>query len=87
MFIVMLANLILRSKIDKHNPLYFRYASRVRSIVNDPSKNVSSKEVARLKKLVAYWKEQAGQRGEEEDAEEIQEERTPKNKSDIRHSM
>lgn len=63
------------------------YASRVRSIVNDPSKNVSSKEVARLKKLVAYWKEQAGQRGEEEDAEEIQEERTPKNKSDIRHSM
>ncbi|KAJ6417450.1 hypothetical protein OIU84_003214 [Salix udensis] len=26
------------------------YASRVRSIVNDPSKNVSSKEVARLKK-------------------------------------
>ncbi|KAK4256620.1 hypothetical protein QN277_006323 [Acacia crassicarpa] len=33
------------------------YASRVRSIVNDPSKNVSSKEVAGLKKLVAHWKE------------------------------
>lgn len=63
------------------------YASRVRSIVNDPSKNVSSKEVARLKKLVGYWKEQAGQRGDEEDVEEIQEERTPKNKSDSRHSM
>ncbi|GJU00458.1 kinesin-like protein KIN-14E [Tanacetum coccineum] len=30
------------------------YASRVRSIVNDPSKNVSSKEVAKLKKLLAY---------------------------------
>ncbi|KAF2291659.1 hypothetical protein GH714_027938 [Hevea brasiliensis] len=32
---------------------------RVRSIVNDPSKNVSSKEMTRLKKLAAYWKEQA----------------------------
>ncbi|KAI3462271.1 hypothetical protein Pfo_018934 [Paulownia fortunei] len=63
------------------------YASRVRSIVNDPSKNVSSKEVARLKKLVAYWKEQAGQRGDDEDLEEVQEERTPKNKNDNRHSM
>ncbi|XP_057809328.1 kinesin-like protein KIN-14E [Salvia miltiorrhiza] len=63
------------------------YASRVRSIVNDPSKNVSSKEVARLKKLVAYWKEQAGQRGEDEELEEIQEEQTPKSKSDNRHSM
>ncbi|KAL1566700.1 Kinesin-like protein KIN-14E [Salvia divinorum] len=63
------------------------YASRVRSIVNDPSKNVSSKEVARLKKLVAYWKEQAGQRGEDEELEEIQEEQTSRNKSDSRHSM
>lgn len=69
------------------DPLYLRYASRVRSIVNDPSKNVSSKEVARLKKLVAYWKEQAGQRGEDEELEEIQEEQTPKSKSDNRHSM
>ncbi|KAK6127578.1 hypothetical protein DH2020_038696 [Rehmannia glutinosa] len=63
------------------------YASRVRSIVNDPSKNVSSKEVARLKKLVAYWKEQAGQRGDDEDLEEVQEERTTKDKTDSRHSM
>ncbi|XP_042014112.1 kinesin-like protein KIN-14I [Salvia splendens] len=63
------------------------YASRVRSIVNDPSKNVLSKEVARLKKLVAYWKEQAGQRGEDEELEEIQEEQTPKSKSDNRHSL
>ncbi|GFP91293.1 kinesin-like calmodulin-binding protein [Phtheirospermum japonicum] len=63
------------------------YASRVRSIVNDPSKNVSSKEVVRLKRLVAYWKEQAGQRGDDEDLEEVQEERTPKEKSDSRHSM
>ncbi|XP_023767429.1 kinesin-like protein KIN-14E [Lactuca sativa] len=63
------------------------YASRVRSIVNDPSKNVSSKEVARLKKLLAYWKEQAGKRGDDEELVEIQEERTPKEKGDNRHSM
>ncbi|GER37044.1 kinesin-like protein [Striga asiatica] len=63
------------------------YASRVRSIVNDPSKNVSSKEVARLKRLVAYWKEQAGQRGDDEDLEEVQEERVPREKSDGRHTM
>ncbi|KAL4376090.1 hypothetical protein GQ457_02G012940 [Hibiscus cannabinus] len=63
------------------------YASRVRSIVNDASKNVSSKEVARLKKLVAYWKEQAGKRGDEEDYEEIEEEQTRKDRADGRHSM
>jgi len=59
----------------------------VRSIVNDPSKNVSSKEIARLKKLVAYWKEQAGRRGEDEELEDIQEERPTKERSDGRHSM
>ncbi|KAF2312540.1 hypothetical protein GH714_035005 [Hevea brasiliensis] len=62
------------------------YASRVRSIMNDPSKNVSSKEIARLKKLIAYWKEQAGKRGDEE-YEEIQEERPMKDRTDGRHSM
>ncbi|KAM4129138.1 hypothetical protein ACJW30_02G221400 [Castanea mollissima] len=63
------------------------YASRVRSIVNDPSKNVSSKEVARLKKLVAYWKEQAGRKGDDEDFEEIQDERPVRDRPDGRHSM
>lgn len=63
-----------------------RYASRVRLIVNDPSKNVSSKEVARLKKLVAYWKEQAGKRGEDEELEEIQDERHSKERSEGRVS-
>ncbi|XP_056696492.1 kinesin-like protein KIN-14E isoform X2 [Spinacia oleracea] len=64
------------------------YASRVRSIVNDPNKNVASKEVARLKKLVGYWKEQAGRRGDDEDLEEIQDERPqPRDRSDGRHSM
>lgn len=54
--------------------------------MNDPSKNVSSKEIARLKKLVAYWKEQAGRRGEDEDLEDIQEERSTKERIDGRHS-
>ncbi|GLT82481.1 hypothetical protein SLE2022_008470 [Rubroshorea leprosula] len=58
------------------------YASRVRSIVNDPSKNVSSREVARLKKLVAYWKEQAGKKSDDEDLEEIQEQRPTKDKTE-----
>ncbi|RZR86166.1 hypothetical protein BHM03_00013312 [Ensete ventricosum] len=62
------------------------YASRVRLILNDPSKNVSSKEVARLKKLVAYWKEQAGKRGEDEELEEIQDERHSKERSEGRVS-
>lgn len=48
---------------------------------------MSSKEVARLKKLVAYWKEQAGRRGDDEDLEEIQEEQPPKERADGRHSM
>ncbi|KOM32029.1 hypothetical protein LR48_Vigan01g158500 [Vigna angularis] len=65
------------SNLDEtHNSLM--YASRVRSIVNDPSKNVSSKEIARLKKLVAYWKQQAGKGPEFEDLEEIQDERPTK---------
>ncbi|KAM7279474.1 hypothetical protein ACFE04_006608 [Oxalis oulophora] len=63
------------------------YASRVRSIVNDPSKNVSSKEIARLKKLVAYWKEQAGRKIDVDDLEEIREERPIKDRTDSRHSM
>ncbi|KAG9154695.1 hypothetical protein Leryth_019043, partial [Lithospermum erythrorhizon] len=63
------------------------YASRVRSIVNDPSRNVSSKEVARLKKQIAFWKEQAGRKGDDEDLEDIQEERLPREKSDGRQSM
>ncbi|KAL6222138.1 hypothetical protein ACLB2K_005530 [Fragaria x ananassa] len=74
------------SNIDEtYNSLM--YASRVRAIVNDPSKNVSSKEIMRLKKLVSYWKEQAGKRGEDEDLEDIQDERPPREKGDGRHSM
>ncbi|PKU69828.1 Kinesin-like calmodulin-binding protein like [Dendrobium catenatum] len=58
------------------------YASRVRCVVNDPSRNVSSKEIARLKKLVSYWKEQAGKRGDDE-LQEIQEERLCRDRKDI----
>nr|AEV41045.1 putative kinesin motor domain-containing protein [Oryza minuta] len=60
------------------------YASRVRCIINDTSKHVAPKEIMRLKKLIAYWKEQAGKRSEDDDLEEIQEERTPKEKADNR---
>ncbi|KAK8964762.1 hypothetical protein KSP40_PGU008236 [Platanthera guangdongensis] len=62
------------------------YASRVRCIVNDPSKNVSSKEITRLKKLVSYWKEQAGKLGDDEELEEIQEERLQTERNDRRSS-
>lgn len=55
--------------------------------MNDPSKNVSSKEVIRLKKLVAYWKEQAGKREDNEDLEEIQDERPLRERTDGRHSL
>ncbi|KAJ6809319.1 kinesin-like protein KIN-14I [Iris pallida] len=58
------------------------YATKVRCISNDPTKNISSKEVVRLKKLVAYWKEQAGKRADDEELEEIHEERSIKEKSD-----
>ncbi|KAL6844152.1 hypothetical protein ACP4OV_025825 [Aristida adscensionis] len=54
------------------------YASRVRCIVNDTSKHVAPKEIMRLKKLIAYWKEQAGKRSEDDELEEIQEERISK---------
>eukprot|EP00250_Pteridium_aquilinum_P014168 c21823_g1_i1 orf=2-1138(+) len=57
------------------------YASRVRAITNDATKNVSSKEVVRLKKLVAHWKEQAGKRPDDEDLEDIQDERHIKEKA------
>lgn len=60
------------------------YASRVRCIVNDTSKHVSPKEIMRLKKLISYWKEQAGKRSEGDELEEIQEERISKEKADTR---
>lgn len=37
-----------------------QYATRVRTIKNDASKNESSKEMLRMKKQIEYWKEQAG---------------------------
>ncbi|PKA52840.1 Kinesin-like calmodulin-binding protein like [Apostasia shenzhenica] len=64
----------------------FTYASRVRCIVNDPSKNVSSKEITRLKKLVAHWKEQAGKRGDDDELEDVQDERNARERSDRRSS-
>lgn len=37
-----------------------QYATRVRTIKNDATKNESSKDIVRLKKQIDYWKEQAG---------------------------
>jgi hypothetical protein len=48
------------------------------------NKNVAPKEIMRLKKLIAYWKEQAGKRSEDGELEEIQEERISKEKGDNR---
>jgi len=41
------------------------YATRVRAIINDASKNVSTKEMTRLKKALEFWKTKAGEAGEE----------------------
>ncbi|CAD6261846.1 unnamed protein product [Miscanthus lutarioriparius] len=60
------------------------YASRVRCIVNDTSKHVAPKEIMRLKKLIAYWKEQAGKRSDGDELEEIQEERISRERADNR---
>lgn len=43
------------------------YATRVRTIKNDASKNESSKEAVRIKKQIEHWKEQAGLKPEERD--------------------
>lgn len=49
----------------------------MRSIINDPSKNLTTKEVLRLKKQVQFWKERAGNPGGEE-LEEVTEDRALK---------
>ncbi|KAJ7514668.1 hypothetical protein O6H91_23G054700 [Diphasiastrum complanatum] len=56
--------------LETHNSL--SYATRVRSITNDPTKNTSSKEIIRLKKQIGYWREQAGKKIDEEELDEIQ---------------
>uniref|UniRef100_A0A7I4EPZ7 Kinesin-like protein n=1 Tax=Physcomitrium patens TaxID=3218 RepID=A0A7I4EPZ7_PHYPA len=62
------------SNLDEtHNSLC--YATRVRSIINEASKNTTTKEILRLKKQIAYWKEQAGRMGGSEDLEEVMDDR------------
>ncbi|BBN18600.1 protein MpZWICHEL [Marchantia polymorpha subsp. ruderalis] len=51
------------------------YATRVRSIINDASKNLTTKEILKLKKQITYWKEQAGKKPEEDELEEVSQER------------
>lgn len=41
------------------------YAQRVRTIKNDPNKDVATKEVARLREAVKMWKAKAGATGDE----------------------
>jgi hypothetical protein len=62
------------------------YATRVRSIINDASKNTTTKEILRLKKQITFWKEQAGRMGESEDLEEVMDDRVPKSavKSEVK---
>lgn len=50
--------------------------------MNDPSKHISTKEIVRLKRLITYWKEQAGKKSEEEDLVDIEENRTPRDDAD-----
>ncbi|XP_024397614.1 kinesin-like protein KIN-14I isoform X2 [Physcomitrium patens] len=65
------------SNLDEtHNSLC--YATRVRSIINEASKNTTTKEILRLKKQMMYWKEQAGRMGESEDLEEVMDDRVIK---------
>eukprot|EP00803_Ostreobium_quekettii_P000922 evm.model.scf_757EXC.1 EVM.evm.TU.scf_757EXC.1 scf_757EXC:319-12045(-) len=48
-----------------------QYATRVRTIKNDASKNECSKDLARLKKQIDRWKEQAGLKPEARDVAAI----------------
>ncbi|CAI5505647.1 unnamed protein product [Closterium sp. Naga37s-1] len=54
---------------ETHNSL--TYATRVRSIVNEASKNVANKEVQWLKSRISHWKQLAGARAEEEELDEV----------------
>lgn len=66
------------SNLDEtHNSLC--YATRVRSIINEASKNTTTKEILRLKKQITFWKEQAGRMGGSEDLEEVMDDRTSPN--------
>lgn len=50
-----------------------QYATRVRTIKNEASKNETSKEMQRLKNQVVYWREQAGLSPELRDIIDLQE--------------
>ena len=41
-------------------PPRMQYATRVSTIKNDVSKHENSKEMLKMKKMIDYWKEQAG---------------------------
>ncbi|CAI5982296.1 unnamed protein product [Closterium sp. NIES-65] len=59
---------------ETHNSL--TYATRVRSITNDASKNVAHKEEQWFKNRIRYWKQKAGASPEKEELDEVKDKRT-----------
>eukprot|EP00976_Prorocentrum_cordatum_P103658 1193556-Prorocentrum_minimum.AAC.10 len=59
------------------------YATRVRTIINDASKNVTTKELVRLQKQIAHWKSKAGA-GTGEELLEIEDEKWSAEKDRVR---
>ncbi len=56
------------------------YATRVRTIKNEVTKNEANKEILKLRKMLDYWKEQAGLSPAQRayvDLEDIADERAP----------
>mmetsp|Transcript_14101 Transcript_14101/g.44908 ORF Transcript_14101/g.44908 Transcript_14101/m.44908 type:complete len:389 (+) Transcript_14101:310-1476(+) len=58
-----------------------QYATRVRTIINEATKNATNKEQAKMKKMIEHWKEQAGLTPEQRayvDLEPIEDARAPR---------
>lgn len=61
------------------------YATRVRTIKNDVTKNEANKDVIKLRRIVDYWKEQAGLAPEQRhyvDLEDIRDERQSRHQTE-----
>jgi len=52
-----------------------QYATRVRTIKNDASKNTANREMVKLMKQIEHWKSMAGKAGQEADLTEIEDSR------------
>lgn len=61
------------------------YATRVRTIKNDVTKNEANKDILKLRRIVDFWKDKAGLPPEQRqyvDLEDIKEERQPRSQTD-----